>query len=195
MRVNPEANGPSNAYGEDTVMVNTILPLVHLMGAPQLYTYVVHGNNTCDRQHFDELFRAARGGQQKGWIFLVGKGGANPSHGTTASLPHTSQTEHICTSSRAYCIWGYKAALLSRLKALLTSCFGGSDDCAVEAAAYDSQHADALRAGIACAEEGRRQDRSAEGRTRVAQLARCERRCILAPQVGSRRRTAGPDIK
>ena len=65
-------SGPSHVYGEDSVMLNGIRPLVHQMAAPYLYTYVVHGNNTCDQQHFDQLWARTqrRHAQELQWVAL-----------------------------------------------------------------------------------------------------------------------------
>ena len=50
-----EGTGPSSLFGEDSIMVAQMLQLAHLMSAPYLYTYIIHGNNTCDQKHFQEL--------------------------------------------------------------------------------------------------------------------------------------------
>ena len=57
-----DAQGRLRAYGEDSVVVATMRRrhLLRTFHAPLLYTYVVHGNNSCDRQHFDELIVHAK---------------------------------------------------------------------------------------------------------------------------------------
>ena len=61
------------AFGEDTTTVAAIRArkLLHTFHAPMLYTYVVHGNNSCDRQHFDELIRYAGTHPPRHWLQLL----------------------------------------------------------------------------------------------------------------------------
>ena len=69
---NEDGTGPCRAFGGDMVLVNSIISLTHLMSAPHLYTYVVHGDNKCNRKHFKQFRSPASrpGGQHAEWTLL-----------------------------------------------------------------------------------------------------------------------------